>query len=506
MKSIQAKSYALLLIVALGVIAGVTVVIGSVPIFQDGFENGLSPWTGQSGTVSVQSSIVHHGAQALYASGSSDSYVYKSLSSLSSVNVRVWVRAATLPSLNYYGHDVIQIYSGTTLLASVQIYKESSSVGWRILYWDGKVKYPGRVGSVSSNTWYCLEANVQVGSPGSVTLWVGGSQLAKYSASNNGLSITSVRVGAMVGYPSYNKATYSDCVVVGTAYIGTSCDAQPQGTLSVDSTPVKGQCFVNGTSWGTTPQTRTVSIGKYTVSWGAVQGYVTPQPQTVTVSLDATTSVVGIYEPVPPSPPSWSNLGHNSTNVGSPCKMYAKWSDPDGLKGYIFSWNGTGSWTNSTWTKWSGSPTQAWSNVTMVLPNVNGVRVGYRFYANETYGSWNKTTIDSFVTTKPQTWENTVLTLNFDPQPSSDLPPYRYRVYGSLTFQSNSTGISSARLRFYIGLNPDYAFLTTVVTRADGSYEFYWIKVVTGEYSVKGVYQSDRDWALGTSVEKTALW
>jgi hypothetical protein len=310
----------------------------------------------------------------------------------------------------------------------------------------------------------------------------------------------------MVGYPSFNKAIYSDCVIIDTAYIGTGCGTQPQGTLSVDSTPVKGQCFVNGTSWGTTPQTRTISTGTYTVSWGAVQGYATPQPQTVTVSLNATTSVVGIYQLIPPSPPSRSSLGYNSTNVGSPCKMYAKWSDPNGLKGYIFSWNGTGSWTNSTWTAWSGSPTTAWSNITATLPATKGIVVGYRFYANETYGSWNKTMIDSFVTTKPQTWENTVLTMNFDPQPSSDLPPYRYRIYGSLTFQSNSTGISSARLRFYIGLDPDYAFLTNIVTRADGSYEFYWIKVVTGEYSIKGVYQSDRDWALGTSVERTATW
>jgi hypothetical protein len=306
----------------------------------------------------------------------------------------------------------------------------------------------------------------------------------------------------MVGYPSYSKATYSDCVVIDTAYIGTDCGAQPQGTLSIDSTPVKGQCFVNGTSWGTTPQTRTISIGKYTVSWGAVQGYTTPQPQTVTVSLDATTSVVGVYEPVPPSPPSWSNLGHNSTNVGSSCKMYAKWSDSDGLSGYIFSWNGTGSWTNSTWTKWSGSPTQAWSNVTMVLPNVNGVRVGYRFYANETYRGWGATSIGSLTTTEPQSWQETRLTLDYTPKPPYQSAPSWVRVFGTLTFQGNETGIGGARLRVYLGSGTEFKLITTTVTGADGSWSFYWNPAATGTPTIRVVYRSDRYLVLGTSTEK----
>jgi len=268
---VQPMTCAILLILCLATLAGAMIgsnvgtgVAASAPLFSDGFENGLSAWTGQSGTVSVQSSIVHHGAQALYASGSSDSYVYKSLSSLSSVNVRVWVRTATLPSLNYYGHDVIQVYSGTTLLARVQIYKESS-VGWRVLYWDGKVKYPGKVGSVSANTWYCVEVSVQVGSPGSVTLWIGGGQLATYKASNNGLLVNSVRIGAMVGYPSYNKATYSDCVVIDNKYIGTSCEPAPPQPLMASIAPTSANIQVGSS----VTFTLTVSGGAppYTYQW-----------------------------------------------------------------------------------------------------------------------------------------------------------------------------------------------------------------------------------------------
>jgi len=323
----------------LGGMNTVNVVAASTPLFSDGFENGLTPWTGQSETVSVQSSIVHHGAQALYASGSSDSYVYKSLSSLSSVNVRVWVRTATLPSLNYYGHDVIQIYSGTTLLASVQIYKESS-VGWRVLYWDGKVKYPGKVGSVSSNTWYCVEVSVQVGSPGSVALWVGGSQLATYSASNNGLSITSVRVGAMVGYPSYNKATYSDCVVIDNKYIGTSCEPAPpqkKGTLRVESTPVSGSCYVNGSLWGITPQSKEVNIGHYTVSWGDVSGYATPSPQTAIVEESKTTTVTGIYVEIPP-PQLRASISPTSANIQVGSSVTFTLTASGGAPPYTYQW------------------------------------------------------------------------------------------------------------------------------------------------------------------------
>jgi len=74
------------------------------------------------------------------------------------------------------------------------------------------------------------------------------------------------------------------------------------GRLSVDTSPVKGEVFVDGVSWGTAPVERDVTPGVYTVSFGDVEGYETPAPQTVEVAAGETVAVVGVYEPVAPPP------------------------------------------------------------------------------------------------------------------------------------------------------------------------------------------------------------
>jgi len=211
----------------------------------------------------------------------------------------------------------------------------------------------------------------------------------------------------------------------------------------------------------------------------------------------ASNNYIGVGGPLPPSPPSWSNLGHNSTYVGTPCKFSALWRDSDGLSGYIFSWNGTGTWTNSTFVRWSGSPTSAWSNVTMVLPITKGVVVGYRFYANETYKGWNVTRVGSLVTEKPQGWEETRLTMSLAPITGTDW----YTVSGSLTFTVNGTGISGARLRVYVGYDTEFNLITTVITNLGGQYSFRWQPSATGEVILRIVYVSDRSWILGTRTE-----
>jgi hypothetical protein len=71
------------------------------------------------------------------------------------------------------------------------------------------------------------------------------------------------------------------------------------GTLTITTTPVSGEVFVNATSWGLAPQSKVVQIGTYIVTFGDVEGYYTPADQTVTVSENVETSVEGVYEPIP---------------------------------------------------------------------------------------------------------------------------------------------------------------------------------------------------------------
>lgn len=68
-----------------------------------------------------------------------------------------------------------------------------------------------------------------------------------------------------------------------------------QGTLLVDTLPVKAEVFVNDMSWGRAPQSREVEVGEYTVSFGGSGGYVTPSNQQAFVQKNTTTSIVGTY-------------------------------------------------------------------------------------------------------------------------------------------------------------------------------------------------------------------
>lgn len=67
------------------------------------------------------------------------------------------------------------------------------------------------------------------------------------------------------------------------------------GTLSIETIPFNGEVFVDGESWGQAPQSRDVAVGEYTVSFGGIPGFTTPDDQQVTVAEDETTEVVGEY-------------------------------------------------------------------------------------------------------------------------------------------------------------------------------------------------------------------
>lgn len=71
------------------------------------------------------------------------------------------------------------------------------------------------------------------------------------------------------------------------------------GTLSVDTTPVKGAVFVGGVSWGIAPQSRVVAVGSYTVSYGAFAGYTKPSPVSALVTKDTPTTKMGTYVWIP---------------------------------------------------------------------------------------------------------------------------------------------------------------------------------------------------------------
>jgi hypothetical protein len=71
--------------------------------------------------------------------------------------------------------------------------------------------------------------------------------------------------------------------------------AQETGTLSVTTTPVSGAIYVDYVFKGTKFWSGDLNVGSHVVSFGDVDGYIAPSPQTVTVVADQTYYVVGAY-------------------------------------------------------------------------------------------------------------------------------------------------------------------------------------------------------------------
>ena len=75
----------------------------------------------------------------------------------------------------------------------------------------------------------------------------------------------------------------------------TSAKAQDTGALSITTTPVRGAIYIDYIFKGTSFWSGDLGIGSHVVSFGNVDGYITPPPQMVTVIADQTYYVIGAY-------------------------------------------------------------------------------------------------------------------------------------------------------------------------------------------------------------------
>lgn len=100
--------------------------------------------------------------------------------------------------------------------------------------------------------------------------------------------------------PNVLPAAYTFTLELWSETVWVAPPPPPLATLTVDTTPVNGEVFVDGVSWGTASQTRSVDPGTHMVSFGDVSGYITPAPETVMLVADETRTVTGAYIVFPP--------------------------------------------------------------------------------------------------------------------------------------------------------------------------------------------------------------
>jgi hypothetical protein len=93
--------------------------------------------------------------------------------------------------------------------------------------------------------------------------------------------------------------------------------------------------------------------------------------------------------------PSWSSPSKNETAVynGMSINFNATWTDLD-LAGYIFAINQTGNWINSSFNAFTASNVS--ENISVISANA-GTNVSWYFWANDSIGSSNQTSMQSFV-------------------------------------------------------------------------------------------------------------
>jgi hypothetical protein len=166
-------------------------------------------------------------------------------------------------------------------------------------------------------------------------------------------------------------------------YINGVWDTDP--TLVVNET--NSEIAVGTTAFGTDDG----RLNAFTMTLNGNIGLLWVNNQTAT---DTGQIMFGLFQP--PTMPTCSNIGVNSTVANSPCTFSCRWIDPEGLATFIFATNNTGSWQNDSAVGLSG--TVAWANVTKTLNSTLGTVVGYEWFANNTNDNWGSTGIQTLTT------------------------------------------------------------------------------------------------------------
>jgi hypothetical protein len=85
-------------------------------------------------------------------------------------------------------------------------------------------------------------------------------------------------------------------LVLITVGFGAPLKAQETGMLSISTIPLRGAVYIDTLLKGKGFWSGNVSAGSHVVSFGEIDGYVAPSPQTVTVIANQTYYVIGTYK------------------------------------------------------------------------------------------------------------------------------------------------------------------------------------------------------------------
>jgi hypothetical protein len=92
---------------------------------------------------------------------------------------------------------------------------------------------------------------------------------------------------------------------------------EAMANLTVNTTPVSGQIYIDGVLAGTAPITLQIPAGIHTITFEDVSGYIPPAAQTITLPANGNQTVTGTYVVIPPPPPAKGTLKVTTTPVAA---------------------------------------------------------------------------------------------------------------------------------------------------------------------------------------------
>lgn len=246
-----------------------------------------------------------------------------------------------------------------------------------------------------------------VADPGNTTGWI---IYANDSWSNwNQTTIQSFSVGGVTWAQTsltVNSATQN----ASQNYVNTTFTSYLTNT-NVNLTCISGNCNIVTSNY-TTATYGNDAIGKLWFTCGTAQAGIFSATFRLNSSefRGAANTTVSCTVITNDPAPSWSNALTNSSSIyyGDSIMFNTSWTDNDGLNYSILSMNDTSAFINQSPRVIRGTSAVASFNKT-VLADPGNI-TGWIMYANDTGGSWNQTSIQSFIT-GGLTWSSTSLSL-----------------------------------------------------------------------------------------------
>jgi Abnormal spindle-like microcephaly-assoc'd, ASPM-SPD-2-Hydin len=203
-------------------LTGTGVTGGSNVYFSDGFETGdLSKWTlsnsDSTGQISVQSSVVNSGKDAVSLTNASGQYAYIN-TALSSPQTQTYTRFYFRLSSNANG-TMLAIARNANNGNIWEIDYNSNRHGLDIYFWNGAntlYSLASAQNVINANTWYYVEVQDNEITSGQAQVWLNGTSIGTV---NNDLSTANPYARLML-FDSAAGSVYFDDVKVANAYIG----------------------------------------------------------------------------------------------------------------------------------------------------------------------------------------------------------------------------------------------------------------------------------------------